>query len=1599
MKKVMQMKNKTRIGWLILITVLLSCSAVLAAEAPPLIPGDGNVDFRYPFGWAPRTGHATVYDAARQRVVVYGGTTSDRVCPTVEWDGAYWKGIWTTNVPPVTTGHAMAYDAARGVTVLFGGGNALAETWLYDGTNWTRATPAVSPPGRAQHAMAYDSVSQRVLLYGGTSCPGQTGFDDSYLKDFWAWNGVNWAQLGGVPADMPALRGHAMACDTNRGVTVLYGGTQYGFFNNTWRTWPHTNTWEWSGTTWTNRNLSLGAVPNTLAMTYDGDGKRILVAAYVGLTGSQLRLYAYDGTAWVKTNEVATGGGANWGPIAYDAARHEAVVVPAAASDALIVNSAAWRYRGTNWLAGGFYPSGNGASGSQPLLFGDINGDNRPDMLMQGYLPNVSSNGYSVGVALFTNSPSGFDYRPVSLALIPGQTVARGDMNGDGLPELALGCRYGYVSGPNLWVLAGGSNGTFASTSSWSQTVSTWQVLELAWPDVNRDGRADLAVLYGDPTGSGTKPCGVAVYTNNGTTLATNLAVKLVFNNMAANYGCMAWEDVNRDGFVDLALAMQSQSNGVPDTVRVYTNNGAGNLAAATVLGGYAGAIRFADLNGDWWPDIVGPLFAYTNHLGSFGPELAWNARDLTSGQFSKFAIDTGDVDGDGDPDVAVFLQGSWSGDNSEALVYRNDAGRLTELPAWSAAVKSESASGGALGDADGDGDLDVATQRGIFLLEPLWHSSPLPLSAPMWLRAGVNPADRTTALVEWDPVPGPDVGGYRLYNGTTLITELSATQTQFVATSNLAGSIVYAATVDKAGREYGYSGPVALGSLKAVNSTADSASDFWWTPYVQFVGLSPSAQFVGDLDGDGDLDLFVATTAQHPVLDNNRTRWLVYTNNGTGDFGPAWEWRQSEDAADLHGPGRVAPLSLGDINGDGLPDLVGAASRVIVNTNTSLPETRWVLDAYTNSGAGFAADTNWSALMPVGHTPDKMTWGDADGNGRQDLVVRSAAGRAFLFLNHDGRLDSAPAWTSSVSSVSFVSFGVLDNDGKADLAVCTNKMGAAVYKGVAEGLAATPAWSDSQGSIAGTPTALTWADFDGDGDQDLTVHGYDNAALRNHPAVLYRNNGGALTYLCVYKARDYKDGAGVGIGGSGSFTTGWADMDHDGDLDLWGRDLILGAATPHFNAGPIGAQPTYWYGHANEEGLGYHPPWTDVQGVYDFNGDGTPDDLLTGSLMLRTPNSIYQADYVPYVPDLSTTNLETGVLKLYPSGTLVLDGPGAIQAIDVVVVQTNLTEVPVPYTPDLLSISLAGNPSYGTPYATVSSNVLTAVRDGTVTLSVKYGAIYKGSYSYIEATKTVRIVNAPWLPDILEVTPSRVTLARIGEAATLTASRQYPDGRIVDVTADCTWQVSDAGVVNMAGEVAIARGNGAADVVASYQGMSATCRVTVAATVGLSGLSLHPPEVSLTVGDYRGFEVRAHFSDGSVQPVTFISPLASLDPGIAAIAGSGVQGVSPGFADVTAAYLGLSAPARVAVTPLAGGETWFEITGFERQGESHILDWYTPPSSIATNRFTVYACTNLTANAWTPVASNVYPNPTGFNTITLPSDTNAPALFHRIGR
>ena len=118
---------------------------------------------------------------------------------------------------------------------------------------WTRKAPDASPGPRIAHAMAYDSRRGVTVLFGGST----SGF--SLLGDTWEWDGTTWTQRM-VLGPGPRFR-HAMAYDSRRGVTVLFGGVGRLFYLN--------DTWEWDGTTWTQRTPALSPSPRYAPMAYD----------------------------------------------------------------------------------------------------------------------------------------------------------------------------------------------------------------------------------------------------------------------------------------------------------------------------------------------------------------------------------------------------------------------------------------------------------------------------------------------------------------------------------------------------------------------------------------------------------------------------------------------------------------------------------------------------------------------------------------------------------------------------------------------------------------------------------------------------------------------------------------------------------------------------------------------------------------------------------------------------------------------------------------------------------------------------------------------------------------------------------------------------------------------------------------------------------------------------------------------------------------------------------------------------------------------------------------------------------------------------------
>jgi len=88
----------------------------------------------------------------------------------------------------------MAYDSARGVTVLVGGdaggaGSSIYnnQVWEWNGTAWT--SRPIGPSARHRHAMAYDSARGVTVLFGG-----YTNGASVRNGETWEWNGNTWTQ-------------------------------------------------------------------------------------------------------------------------------------------------------------------------------------------------------------------------------------------------------------------------------------------------------------------------------------------------------------------------------------------------------------------------------------------------------------------------------------------------------------------------------------------------------------------------------------------------------------------------------------------------------------------------------------------------------------------------------------------------------------------------------------------------------------------------------------------------------------------------------------------------------------------------------------------------------------------------------------------------------------------------------------------------------------------------------------------------------------------------------------------------------------------------------------------------------------------------------------------------------------------------------------------------------------------------------------------------------------------------------------------------------------------------------------------------------------
>ena len=278
-------------------------------------------------------------------------------------------------------------------------------------------------------------------------------------------------------------------------------------------------------------------------------------------------------------------------------------------------------------------------------------------------------------------------------------SVAVGDFNGDGVPDLAVANR---GSGK---VLLGNGDGTFQPARDIGVPCdSPLSLLSVAVADFNRDGKLDLAVSgSGDCFGDGYTGVWVMLGNGDGTFRWSYFSV--------AGFGCcdppasLATADFNGDQIQDLAAA-----NGRRNNVAALLGNGNGTFRYPPPTFGTASdsqSVAVGDFNGDGVPDLavanaesgnVSVLLG--NGDGTFQAAVNFDAGVGPS------SIAVGDFNGDGVSDLAVANSGS----NNVAVLLGNGDG--TFQPAQDFAIFSNPRSV-AVGDFNGDGLLDLAVADG----------------------------------------------------------------------------------------------------------------------------------------------------------------------------------------------------------------------------------------------------------------------------------------------------------------------------------------------------------------------------------------------------------------------------------------------------------------------------------------------------------------------------------------------------------------------------------------------------------------------------------------------------------------------------------------------------------------------------------------------------------------------------------------------------------------------------------------------------------------------------------------------------------------------
>ena len=671
--------------------------------------------------------------------------------------------------------------------------------------------------------------------------------------------------------------------------------------------------------------------------------------------------------------------------------------------------------------------------------------------------------------------------------------------------------------------------------------------------DLDGDGKPDLAVAN---QGAGT----VSVLRNTSSGAGNiSFAAKVDYTvGGSPNFDFIG--DLDSDGKPDLAV--NNVGSASISTFRNTSTPGAISFAAKVdfATGNTPYGLSMCDLDGDDKPDLVSANWIDNNISAlrntSVPGTISFAAKVNFSVTLTPHGIAAGDLDGDGKPDLAVT--NTAASNKISILINTSTTGTISFAPKVDYAV-TNNPYGVITGDLDGDGKLDIVStntsSNSISTLRNTGSSSSLsfisftPESGPIGTIVTITGTGFNTTPSSNIVLFGATFATVSAATATTLtVTAPYGTNYQYITVTNLATNLtVYSAKpfvptlgcspatfepkVDVSGGAmsveiYDVDGdgkpdlvlPDYFNNLVSVSRNTSTSGTISFAPKVDFAtNVQPNDVALGDLDGDGKLDMAVVHTGAASVS--------TYKNTST----PGSVSFQAK--VDFGAGTQPDGVKIIDFDGDGKPDIVSAnwgSSNVSILRNTT-----------TAGPISFATAVNFA----TGVFPNKLDVGDLDGDGKPDIAVTNWNSSSVSVLRNTcscGTISFAAKVDFTTGAIpEYVHIGDLDGDDKRDLALASRNINmVSTYRNLSTpGTVSFAAKVDF--ATGAYPYGVAIGDLDGDGKLDLAVANYTPYSVST-----FQNNSTPGTISFAAKV-DYTTGSGV------AYDVGISDFDGDGWPDL----------------------------------------------------------------------------------------------------------------------------------------------------------------------------------------------------------------------------------------------------------------------------------------------------------------------------------------------------------------------------------------------------------------------------------------------------------------